>query len=37
VPVSQGKASIDVTKLPSSFYKIVLEGKHNTLNRWIVE
>ena len=30
------KATIDVSKLPSQFYKIVLEMPYNTLNRWIV-
>jgi predicted AlkP superfamily pyrophosphatase or phosphodiesterase len=37
LPVSDGKAEIDVTKLPKGFYKIVVEGKYNTVNRWIVE
>lgn len=37
LPISEGKASLDVTKLPKGFYKIVVEGKHNALNRWIVE
>ncbi|MFD1141088.1 alkaline phosphatase family protein [Larkinella insperata] len=37
VPVSDGKASVDVGKLAKGFYKIVVEGKHNTVNRWIVE
>ncbi|WP_128546197.1 alkaline phosphatase family protein [Larkinella soli] len=37
VPVGQGQAVLDVSKLPSGFYKIVLEGRHNQLNRWIVE
>lgn len=37
VRVTAGKATIDVSKLPSKFYKIVLEGRHNTMNRWIVE
>lgn len=36
VPVSAQKAQLDVSKLPSDYYKIVLEAKHNTLNRWIV-
>lgn len=36
VPVVDGKFSIDLKKLPvSDFYKIVLEGKDNTINRWI--
>lgn len=37
VPVEQGKVSIDISKLPKGFYKIVVEGKYNTVNRWIVE
>lgn len=36
VPVSAEKAIIDVSANPSSFYKIVLEMPHNTLNRWVV-
>lgn len=36
VPVKDGKFSMDLKKLPvSDFYKIVLEGKYNTLNRWV--
>ncbi|MBE9463152.1 alkaline phosphatase family protein [Dyadobacter subterraneus] len=37
VPAASEKADIDVSKIPSKFYKIVLEGKYNNLNRWIVE
>ncbi len=33
--IQNEKASINMSHLPSSFYKIVLEGKHNTLTRWI--
>jgi predicted AlkP superfamily pyrophosphatase or phosphodiesterase len=37
VPVQNGSFTIDFSKLPSSdFYKVVLEGKYNTVNRWIV-
>ena len=36
VAVNAEKATIDVSKLPSQFYKIVLEMPYNTLNRWIV-
>lgn len=37
VPVQNGNFTIDFSKLPSSnFYKVVLEGKYNTVNRWIV-
>ncbi|MCF2447101.1 alkaline phosphatase family protein [Dyadobacter sp. CY345] len=37
VPVLAGKASIDINKLPKGFYKLVVEGKYNSVNRWIVE
>ncbi len=37
VPVKAGQARLDVAGLPASFYKIVLEGRYNTLNRWITE
>lgn len=36
VAVDAEKTKIDISKLPSQFYKIVLEMPHNTLNRWIV-
>lgn len=36
VAVDAEKATIDVSKLPSQFYKIVIEMPYNTLNRWIV-
>ncbi len=36
VAASQGYALIDVKNLPSEFYKVVIEGKNNTLNRWWV-
>lgn len=35
VPVKVKKAVVDLDKIPSSFYKIVLEGKKNTVNRWL--
>ncbi len=37
VPVKTGSVVIDVSKLPTGFYKIVLEGRYNRLNQWIVE
>jgi hypothetical protein len=37
VNVTNEKAEIDISKYPSGFYKIVLEGKYNSVNRWIVE
>lgn len=36
VAVSAEKATVDVSKLPSQFYKVVLEMPHNMLNRWII-
>ncbi len=36
VPLKWGKATIDLKKIPSSFYKIVIEGKWNTVNRWVI-
>jgi hypothetical protein len=36
VPVSKGEAIIDVSKMPSSFYKIVVETPTGFLNRWII-
>ena len=36
VPLKQGKAMLAVGESPDGFYKIVLEGPHNTVNRWIV-
>ncbi len=37
VPAKAGAAILDVSALPKGFYKIVLEGRYNTLSRWIVE
>lgn len=37
VPVTHEKVRIDVSKLPSQLYKIVLEAKHNVQNKWWVE
>ena len=36
VPVKQGKAAVDVSGMPSGFYKIVMEFPLNTLNRWVL-
>lgn len=35
VAVAKGKTSIDVKKLPSDFYKLVIEMPYNFLNRWV--
>lgn len=37
VAVASEQAVINVANLPAGFYKIVLEGKYNSTNRWIVE
>ena len=37
VPVTDEKVRLDVSKVPSTFYKIVVEGQDNTLNTWLVE
>ncbi|MCE7042004.1 alkaline phosphatase family protein [Dyadobacter sp. CY312] len=37
VPVTNENAVLDIAKLPKGFYKIVIEGKYNTVNKWIVE
>jgi hypothetical protein len=36
VKVANEKAVIDVSALPADFYKIVIEAKHNSLNRWVM-
>ncbi|WP_158826884.1 alkaline phosphatase family protein [Mucilaginibacter lacusdianchii] len=37
VPVKDGKFNIDLSReATSNFYKVVLEGKYNTVNRWII-
>ncbi|CAN5483404.1 hypothetical protein BH10BAC2_BH10BAC2_11300 [soil metagenome] len=36
VPVNKGTVVIDVNKMPSAFYKMVIETPTNILNRWIV-
>lgn len=34
VPLKNGQAVLQVNKLPADFYKVVLEGKNNTVNTW---
>ena len=36
VPVSQQQVSVDVSKMPSQMYKIVIEAPDNILNRWVL-
>ncbi|MBB5397007.1 alkaline phosphatase family protein [Mucilaginibacter sp. AK015] len=31
-----GHASVSVKDMPSNFYKICIEGKYNTINRWVI-
>ncbi|MDN3658147.1 alkaline phosphatase family protein [Ferruginibacter paludis] len=37
VPVTQRHATINISRIPADFYKIVIEGKYNTVNRWYVK
>ena len=36
LPLSDGKAVVDVSKMPSDFYKVVLETSQGFLNRWVI-
>ena len=36
VTAKSAKATIDLKKIPSAFHKIVIEGKWNTVNRWVI-
>ena len=36
VPVGQEHVLVDVKDMPSKFYKIVIEGRYNTVNRWVI-
>lgn len=36
VPLQSQQAVVDLKKFPSSFYKIVLEGKNNLIGRWLI-
>lgn len=37
LPVKTGHITIDVSDMKSSFYKVVLEAKYNTINAWWVK
>ena len=37
VPLKKEEAKVDVSKLPSGFYKVVIETPTNFLNRWLIE
>ncbi|CAF4058582.1 unnamed protein product, partial [Rotaria sp. Silwood2] len=36
VPINEKMIIVDIQKYPSNFYKVVLEGQYNTMNRWII-
>jgi predicted AlkP superfamily pyrophosphatase or phosphodiesterase len=36
VPVDKGHFLLDVKNKPSDFYKVLIEGPHNTINRWVI-
>jgi hypothetical protein len=36
VPLIRKHIDIDVKSNPSSFYKVVLEGRNNSLNKWVI-
>lgn len=36
VPLKKGQSTIDTSKLPSAFYKIVVEGPANSVCKWIL-
>lgn len=36
VPVANGQATVDVSKMPADFYKLFLEMPYNSLNRWVI-
>ena len=36
VPVTQQHVLVDVKDMPSGFYKVVIQGDYNTVNRWVV-
>lgn len=37
VAAQEEKAEFDLSKIPSPFYKVVLEGENNNLSSWVVE
>jgi len=37
VDLRKEKHTIDISEMPSSFYKVVLEAPHNFVNYWVVE
>ena len=37
VPILNNRAIIDISQYPADFYKIALEGKYNTINKWFAK
>ncbi|WP_245806791.1 alkaline phosphatase family protein [Arenibacter amylolyticus] len=37
VAIDLGKATIDQSQWPSNFYKVLLSGEHNAINRWVMK
>jgi arylsulfatase A-like enzyme len=37
VPVTQKHATFNISYIPADFYKIIIEGKYNTTNRWYIK
>ncbi|CAF4882202.1 unnamed protein product [Rotaria sp. Silwood1] len=35
VPIEKNMITVDIKEYPSDFYKIVLEGQYNKVNRWV--
>ncbi|MEX0661458.1 MAG: alkaline phosphatase family protein [Balneolaceae bacterium] len=36
VAINAEEAQLDVSELPSDFYKVVIEGDDNSINRWVI-
>jgi hypothetical protein len=36
VPLTSGHVLVNVKDMPSKFYKVLIEGEHNMVNRWVI-
>lgn len=36
VPLASGEVEVDVSDISSDFYKIVIKGRYNSVNRWVI-
>ncbi len=36
VPATDEHVKVDVSKMPSQFYKVCIQGANNTVNRWVI-